>query len=160
MSAERPDRIQQLLARGEAERQDLAAEIALLRREVDGKREKLRYAGAALTTIATVVTVLYKFFGRGALAVRVGRIASAAGVLFQLSRAAFRTSARFTGAQLKRLRANRAAWRFFVAQPPGYRRVATHWVMSAKREETRARRLETLIADSASGLRIGPLRRS
>jgi len=90
MSAESQERIRQLVARGEAERRDLAAEIAFLRREVDDKREKLRFAGTALTAVATVVTVLYKFFGRGSLAVRVGRIASAAGVLFQLSRAAFR----------------------------------------------------------------------
>jgi uncharacterized protein YdeI (YjbR/CyaY-like superfamily) len=51
------------------------------------------------------------------------------------------------------------AWEFFQSQPPHYRRAAAHWVMSAKREETRARRLATLVADSAAGLRIGPLRR-
>ena len=56
------------------------------------------------------------------------------------------------------LRADQAAWTFFSAQPPGYRRLASLWVMSAKREETRARRLATLIADSAAGQRIAPLR--
>jgi uncharacterized protein YdeI (YjbR/CyaY-like superfamily) len=58
-----------------------------------------------------------------------------------------------------RFRANPTAWRFFQAQPPGYRKVATWWVVSAKREETRARRLDTLIEDSAAGRRIGMLRR-
>lgn len=58
-----------------------------------------------------------------------------------------------------RFKANRAAWEFFQSQPPGYRRVVTFWVMSAKREDTRARRLETLIADSAAGRRIGLLQR-
>jgi uncharacterized protein YdeI (YjbR/CyaY-like superfamily) len=58
------------------------------------------------------------------------------------------------------LRANAAAWQFFQSQPPSYRRTATAWVISAKREETRRRRLATLIEDSANGLRIGPLRRS
>jgi uncharacterized protein YdeI (YjbR/CyaY-like superfamily) len=58
-----------------------------------------------------------------------------------------------------RFKANRAAWEFFQSQPPGYRKVVTFWVMSAKREETRARRLETLIADSAAGRRIGLLQR-
>jgi uncharacterized protein YdeI (YjbR/CyaY-like superfamily) len=58
-----------------------------------------------------------------------------------------------------RLRANDAAWRFFQAQPPGYRRTAIWFVMSARQEATRARRLEQLIADSAAGLRIGLLRR-
>lgn len=55
----------------------------------------------------------------------------------------------------KRFRANRKAWRFFEQQAPWYRRVAIHWVTSAKRQETRHRRLETLIADSAAGRRIG-----
>jgi len=55
----------------------------------------------------------------------------------------------------KAFRANKKAWEYFNAQPPWYRRVATHWVVSAKKEETRARRLATLIADSAAGRRIG-----
>lgn len=58
------------------------------------------------------------------------------------------------------LRANPAAWEFFQAQPPSYRKITTRWVLSAKREETRRRRLATLIEDSANGLRIGPLRRT
>ncbi|MEJ2219122.1 MAG: YdeI/OmpD-associated family protein [Gemmatimonadota bacterium] len=57
------------------------------------------------------------------------------------------------------LRANQAAWEFFQSQPPSYRKTATAWVVSARREETRRRRLATLIEDSANGLRIGPLRR-
>jgi len=51
------------------------------------------------------------------------------------------------------------AWRFFQAQPPGYRRTVTWWVVSAKRPETRARRLTAVIEDSAAGRRIGLLRR-
>ena len=62
-------------------------------------------------------------------------------------------------AEERRFRANKKAWAFFSAQPPGYRRTAYHWVISAKRAETRARRLALLIADSAAGLRIAPLRR-
>ncbi len=58
-----------------------------------------------------------------------------------------------------RLRDNAQAWKFWQAQPPGYRKTATFWVMSAKRPETRAKRLQTLIDDSAAGLRIGLLRR-
>ncbi len=56
------------------------------------------------------------------------------------------------------LRANRKAASFFDAQPPGYRKTATFWVMSAKREETRARRLAHLIERSASGSRIDLLK--
>lgn len=62
-------------------------------------------------------------------------------------------------AEERRFRANKKAWAFFSALPPGYRRTAYHWVISAKRAETRARRLALLIADSAAGLRIAPLRR-
>jgi uncharacterized protein YdeI (YjbR/CyaY-like superfamily) len=51
----------------------------------------------------------------------------------------------------RRFKAQATAWHYFTARPPGYRRVATFWVMSAKKEETRERRLATLIADSAAG---------
>lgn len=61
--------------------------------------------------------------------------------------------------QERQLRANRAAWAFFTAQAPGYRRVASWWVLSAKREETRQRRLATLIADSAAGRPIKAMAR-
>lgn len=53
------------------------------------------------------------------------------------------------------LRADRKAWAFWESQPPGYRKIATWWVISAKREATRRRRLETLIADCRAGRRIG-----
>ena len=46
------------------------------------------------------------------------------------------------------------AWAFFQEQPPGYRRQATYWVMSAKRDETRKRRFATLLKDSQDRLRI------
>lgn len=62
--------------------------------------------------------------------------------------------AEFPFALLRRFKANRAAWKFFSAQPPGYRRVATHHVVSAKQEATRLRRLEKLIAASAAGQRL------
>jgi uncharacterized protein YdeI (YjbR/CyaY-like superfamily) len=54
----------------------------------------------------------------------------------------------------KEFRAHRDAWRFFQAQPPGYRKLCTRWVTSAKREETRKKRLAELIADSSAGRRI------
>ena len=70
-----------------------------------------------------------------------------------------RTNAKFSADYEKDFKRNRGAWAFFQAQPPGYRKVATFYVMSAKREETRARRLATLIRDSESGRRIGLLER-
>jgi uncharacterized protein YdeI (YjbR/CyaY-like superfamily) len=59
----------------------------------------------------------------------------------------------------KRLRANKKAWDFFESQPPWYRRAAQFWVMSAKKEETRSRRLEVLIESSEQGKRAPPLLR-
>jgi uncharacterized protein YdeI (YjbR/CyaY-like superfamily) len=57
-----------------------------------------------------------------------------------------------------RFRANRAAWEFFEAQPPGYRKIVTWWIVSAKQEATRERRLDTLIRQSAAGRRIDFMR--
>ena len=56
-----------------------------------------------------------------------------------------------------RTRFPKEALAFFDAQPPGYRRTATYWVMSAKREETRERRLAQLIEDSSEGRRLAML---
>jgi uncharacterized protein YdeI (YjbR/CyaY-like superfamily) len=54
----------------------------------------------------------------------------------------------------RQFKANKAAWAFFAVQPPGYRRLASWFVMSAKKDETRQRRLARLIADSAAGRRL------
>ena len=51
-------------------------------------------------------------------------------------------------------RKNKKAWEFFQSQPPGYRRLAGWWVTSAKKVETRQRRLESLMRDSAAGRRL------
>ncbi len=59
----------------------------------------------------------------------------------------------------KRLRSDAEAAAFFDAQASWYRRTAIHWVMSAKREETRERRIGTLIEDSRNGVRLKQLRR-
>lgn len=58
-------------------------------------------------------------------------------------------------AEEKRFRSNKKAWKYFNDQPPSYRRVAIYWVMSAKKEETHARRLAILIDDSAHERRLG-----
>ncbi len=64
-----------------------------------------------------------------------------------------------TGRMVARFKEAADAWKFYQEQPPGYRRQAARWVTSAKREETRERRLATLIDDSANQLRIKQLRR-
>ena len=68
-----------------------------------------------------------------------------------------RKNARLDGELEKLFRANKKAWEFFQAQAPWYRRTASWWVISAKQEATRLRRLSTLIGDSARGCRIDML---
>lgn len=70
-----------------------------------------------------------------------------------------RMRVRLKPVQQRQFRANRSAWDYFQSQPPGYRKTATLWVVSAKQETTQQKRLSTLIADSDAGRRIGPLRR-
>lgn len=55
-------------------------------------------------------------------------------------------------------RRNTKAWQWFIAQAPSYQRTATFWVMSAKRDVTRDKRFAELLADSAKGRRVKPLR--
>jgi uncharacterized protein YdeI (YjbR/CyaY-like superfamily) len=57
----------------------------------------------------------------------------------------------------RQFKANRTAWEFFCAQAPWYQRTSTFWVVSAKREETRQRRLATLMSDSEKGRRLSIL---
>ncbi len=69
-------------------------------------------------------------------------------------------AADLTSEMIERFRSAPDAWKFYETQPPGYRRQAANWVMGAKREETRQRRLSTLIHDSGNGLRIKQLRKA
>jgi uncharacterized protein YdeI (YjbR/CyaY-like superfamily) len=68
-----------------------------------------------------------------------------------------RDDPRLSAEQEAAFRADAAAWEWFERQAPSYRRAAIWWVISAKREETQARRLATLIADSGQGRRIAPM---
>lgn len=53
---------------------------------------------------------------------------------------------------------NKKAWNNFQLQPPYYRKTVTHWVMSAKQDVTRLKRLNRLIKDSEAGLKIKEMR--
>ncbi|HEY0350367.1 MAG TPA: YdeI/OmpD-associated family protein [Pyrinomonadaceae bacterium] len=53
-----------------------------------------------------------------------------------------------------KLKRNKAAWKFFQAQPPSYRKMLNWFVVSAKQEETRLKRLDKLIEASAEGRRL------
>lgn len=62
--------------------------------------------------------------------------------------------AELSGPYLQLLQKNKAAWKFFQAQPSGYLKQITWWVISAKQEATRRKRLDKLIEASAKGLRL------
>ncbi len=66
---------------------------------------------------------------------------------------------RLDTAEEAQLRANPSAWHFFQAQPPSYQRSAYHWVTSARKAETRQKRLAQLIEDSANGRRLAQFAR-
>jgi uncharacterized protein YdeI (YjbR/CyaY-like superfamily) len=68
-----------------------------------------------------------------------------------------RHEAAFDAEQEAAFRANEGAWSWFERQSPSYRHMATFWVVSAKRPETRARRLRQLIDCAAEGQRVPPL---
>lgn len=70
-----------------------------------------------------------------------------------------REAAAFSDDETARFRADRAARADWERRPPSYQTAATHWVTSAKRPETRERRLVALIAACAAGRKIGPMAR-
>lgn len=134
-----------------------------VRRRVDDERYTTRFTPRRPRSIWSDVNV-----GRVAELTAQGRMRPAGLRAFE-ARSAQRTGiysherkkdARLSGAEERRFRADSAAWEFFQAQPPGYRRTALHLVVSAKRPDTRERRLTQLIEDSARGLRLKQLRRS
>jgi uncharacterized protein YdeI (YjbR/CyaY-like superfamily) len=70
-----------------------------------------------------------------------------------------RKNASLPSAYEKLFRANKKAWKFFQSQPPWYQRTAAYFVVSAKQQATREKRLALLIADSEAGQPIKELRR-
>ncbi len=71
-----------------------------------------------------------------------------------------RKTAKLSPAFEKQFRARSEAWEFFQSQPPWYRRTSSYWVISAKRDETREKRLAILIDCSARKQSIPSLNRN
>lgn len=63
-------------------------------------------------------------------------------------------TAELSAEELKLFQRDKAAWTFFETTPPGYRKVLLHWVTTAKKAETRASRLATLLEACAAGKRL------
>ncbi len=70
-----------------------------------------------------------------------------------------RKDPRLSPAYIKKFKANKKAWAFFLSQPRWYQRTSKWWVVSAKQEETRLKRLQQLIKDCRSGRTIQVLTR-
>jgi uncharacterized protein YdeI (YjbR/CyaY-like superfamily) len=62
--------------------------------------------------------------------------------------------AELTAAETRDFRKNKVAWQYFEAAAPSYKRVITHWVVSAKQAATRERRLAQLIQACTEQRRI------
>jgi uncharacterized protein YdeI (YjbR/CyaY-like superfamily) len=131
-----------------------------VRRSVDGDSFSTRFTPRRPKSKWSAVNIrrATELESEGKLA-EAGRKAFAARHANRTTRYSFEEKPRKLDAAGGRLfRANRAAWEFFQAQAPWYRRTSIFWVTEAKREETRRRRLAELIACSARGEPIGPLK--
>jgi uncharacterized protein YdeI (YjbR/CyaY-like superfamily) len=133
-----------------------------VRKSVDESRCAIRFTPRRRNSIWSSVTV-----GRVKELTRLGLMHEAGLAAYQASvraKSGIYSYEQRNGAQLpqsmeRQFKRNPKAWRYFRAQPPGYQRTAAWWVISAKKEETRQRRLAILIEDSAQGRAIKPLLR-
>lgn len=132
-----------------------------LRKSIDEESYKIRFTPRRPGSIWSAVNI--KRFG---VLEKEGRIQPAGQAAYE--KRAEKRSERYSyeqgalelpGEYEKKIRANQKAWDFFRSLPPSVRKPSVWYIMSAKREETRLRRLETLIRCSEEGERIPPLRR-
>jgi uncharacterized protein YdeI (YjbR/CyaY-like superfamily) len=128
-----------------------------IRKKVDHESYKIRFTPRRAKSTWSAVNI-----ARVAVLTREGRVQSAGITAFarreenNSRQYSFenRAAAKLTAADEHEFRRARAAWDFFEAQPAGYRRLAAWWVISAKRPETRRRRLARLIQQSLAKRRI------
>lgn len=128
-----------------------------LRKGVDGSSYTIRFSPRRPTSIWSAVNVR-----RARELTAQGRMGPA-GLQAFAKRKEYRSgiyayeqrSATLVEPYASRLKKNRTAWRFFRAQPPYYQKRMNWWVVSAKREATRLKRLKRLEEDSARGRRVG-----
>jgi uncharacterized protein YdeI (YjbR/CyaY-like superfamily) len=131
-----------------------------VRKSIDGERYSIRFTPRKPRSIWSTVNI-----GRVEALTGRGRMRAAGLKAFEKRSEAKsaiysyeqRDSARLEDAHEAQFRANEQAWDWFNAQAAWYRRTSTWWVISAKREETRLKRLATLIDSSEQGKKIDPL---
>jgi uncharacterized protein YdeI (YjbR/CyaY-like superfamily) len=128
-----------------------------LRKTIDTERYKIRFTPRKTTSHWSAVNI-----GRVQELTRLCRMCPAGLKAFALRKEERsrtysyenRKSAVLGEAAEKRFRLRPTAWDFFGNQPAGYRKMATWWVVSAKKEETQQQRLKKLIAQSEAGKRM------
>ena len=133
-----------------------------LRKGIDGVRYTIRFTPRKPRSIWSAVNVK-----RAKELTRLGRMRPAGLKVFEehakdksgIYAYEQRNAAKLDEAYAQQFRANKKAWDFFQAQAAWYRRTAIWWVISAKKEETRLKRLARLIKDSEHGRTIPPLTR-
>ncbi|MDQ3243205.1 MAG: YdeI/OmpD-associated family protein [Gemmatimonadota bacterium] len=128
-----------------------------LRRSLDESSYVIRFTPRKATSIWSAVNI-----GRVAALTAEGRMRPAGVRAFEkrsdrksgIYSYEQRDAAKLDPAAEKKFRKEKKAWEFFSSRPPGYMKLAEYWVMTAKKEETRARRLDTLIEHSKNGLTV------
>ena len=127
-----------------------------VRKSVDESRYKIRFTPRKPESIWSAVNTR-----RVAALKKAGRMAAAGLAAFARRDAARtqqysyeRAAAKLRPEEERLFKAARPAWEFFRAQPPSYQRICAWYLASAKKDETRRRRLEALIDASARGRRI------
>ena len=128
-----------------------------IRKKVDDISYKIRFTPRRAKSVWSAVNI-----GRVAALTREGRMAAAGTAAFarrdenNSRQYSFenRATAKLTAADEREFKRDPIAWKFFQAQPPGYRRLAAWWIISAKRTETRRARLKRLITTSRARRRI------
>ncbi len=133
-----------------------------LRKSVDDGRYKVRFTPRKPKSIWSNVNVkrIQELIARGRVTPAgreaFGRRDPARSGVYSFEREAAELGPAFE----RTFRADRRAWAYFQSRPPWYRRLCAFWVVNAKKDETRSRRLATLIERSAKGLPVGPLDRT
>jgi len=131
--------------------------IDSIRRRIDETSYQIRFTPRKKGSIWSAVNV-----GRVNELIRSGRMQAAGLAAFE-ARSEKRTGiysfeqehpVRLDAEELRRFREDGVAWKYFEGVAPGYRKVMTYWVVSAKRPETRVRRFEQLVAACAEGRRL------
>lgn len=128
-----------------------------LRKTIDAESYKIRFTPRKKTSNWSAVNI-----GRVDELTKLGRMRPGGLAAFELRKEersgiyAYenRKTAVLGKADEKQFRAQPKGWDFFQRQPAGYRKLMTWWVISAKREETKKKRLEKLISESEAGRRL------